>query len=263
VYSNETVRSFLTRARHRLDQELDAQTNFWSTSEMIEYMNEGMREVWASVRETHQNWFIRQISSKDGILSIGGRKYDTSLLRVEQGRQKLILPPDFYELTLFENVRNPTELDTTTPLILFEYANMTQRVFRNSVPEELPADVRVFRYRYDVVYGPEGPYIFVSPTLRPGNDALNLDMVIAYVAMPYELTVTDSFQDTGFTTVMVDAVLAYSCYAAVKKEDLSDNIASFKQTWDLKKELVSRVSSPKQTRDEETVEGYLESEILE
>ncbi len=263
MYSNETVKSLLSRIRHRLDQELDAQTNFWQASEMIEYINEGMREVWASVRETHQNWFIRQITSTDGILNIGGRKYDTSLLRITQGRNRLILPPDFYELTLFENLRNLSETDTTTPLVIFEYANMTQRTFRNSIPEFLPAEVRVFRYRYDIVYGPDGPYIFVSPSLKPGDDTRTHDVMLAYVSMPAEVVITDSFQDTGFTTAMVDAILAYSCYAAVKKEDLSENIASFKQSWDLKKELVSRVSSPKQTRDEETVEGYLESEILE
>jgi len=263
MYSNESIQAFLKRARKRLDQELDAQVNFWQASEMIEYMNEGIREVWQMVRETHQNWFVVQRTSRDGVIKIGGRTFDTSLFRLETGRNKLFLPPDFHELLLWENIRDPSQLDTTTPLILFEYANLTQRTFRNSIPEFLPADVRVFRYRYDVVFGPEGPYIFVSPSIKPGADALNRDMQIAYIASPPELGLNDTFADTGFTTLMVDAVLAYSLYAAVKKEDLSDNIASFERSWNLKRELVSRAGGPKQTRDEETVEGYLESEILE
>ena len=76
MYSAETVTSFLNRARLRLDQELDNQTNFWSDAEMLEYMNEGMREVWQSVRENHQNWFMRQVTSRDGVLTIGSKNVD-------------------------------------------------------------------------------------------------------------------------------------------------------------------------------------------
>lgn len=264
MYSTETVQSFLRRTRLRLDQELDSDTNFWSAAEMIEYMNEGMREVWQSVRETHQNWFVRQLTSKDGIKKIGGRDYDTLALQIQDGRQRVLLPPDFYELLLYEGTKDLSQADLFIPSVILEYANMTQRSFRNDVPQTIPTEIRTYRYKYDVVFGPEGPYIFVAPTFRMGaGSGATFDTQLAYIAMPVELTIKGTFEGTGFTSLMVDAVLAYSCYCAVKKEDLTENLKTFEHAWLKKQELCSRAAGPKQTRDEETCEGYLETEIID
>lgn len=264
MYSTETVQSLLRRIRKRLDQELDNETNFWQPSEMLEYVNEGMREVWETTRETHQNWFVRQLTSKDGIIKVGGRDYDCSNLQIRDRRQKLFLPPDFYELLLFEGTKDLSQTDLFIPSIILEYANMTQRTFRNDVPQTIPTEIRTYRYRYDIVFGPEGPYIFVAPSFRmgAGSDA-TFDTQLAYIAMPFELTATGTFEGTCFTNLMVDAVLAYACYAAVKKEDLTENLATFEHAWLKKQELCSRAAGPKQTRDEETCEGYLETELID
>lgn len=264
MYSTETVQSFLNRARLRLDQELDNQTNFWSDAEMLEYMNEGMREVWETVRENHQNWFMRQITSRDGVLQIGIRKYDTKLLQLVSGRTKLLLPPDFYELTLLEGLRplQTALADLSNPFfpqVVFEYANITQLAFRNRIVDTVTQGVR--RYRYDVIFGPEGPYIYIAPEISVVE---TLDVQVAYVAMPVELGFNNSFEGTGFTGLMLDAVLAYTTYAAVKKEDLTENLATFKEHWKIKQELCSRAAGPKQTRDVETVENsyvYQEEEL--
>ena len=264
MYSSETVQSFLNRSRLRLDQELDNQTNFWSDAEMLEYMNEGMREVWQSVRENHQNWFMRQVTSRDGVLTIGSKKYDTKLLQLVSGRTRLLLPPDFYELTLLEGLR-PTvsalaDLNNHFfPQVVFEYANITQHAFRNRIVDTVTQGIR--RYRYDIIFGPEGPYIYVAPNLSVVE---TIDTQIAYVSMPQELPFQGSFEGTGFTGLMVDAVLAYTTYAAVKKEDLTENLATFKEHWRIKQELCSRAAGPKQTRDVETVENsyiYQEEDI--
>ena len=259
MYSNELIPAFLKRVAKRLDQEAGPGA-FWRNSELLEYANEGMREVWQSARETHQNWFVRQMKSTDGVLTIGGRDYDTSVLKIVQGRDRLNLPPDFNQLLLFEAIPNPANAEPggpAVPAVVLEYANMTQRLFRQGVFDRITTGVR--RYRYDIVYGPEGPYIFVSPTLSFEDE---LDTQLAYVAMPAPLTAVGTFEGTGFTTLMVDAILAYTCYTAVQKQDLTEQLAVFKQLWDTKHELVRRAAGPKQTRDEETVDGYLEEELL-
>lgn len=262
MYANETIPSFLRRCRKRMDQELDAETNFWSPAEMLEYANEGAREVWQSVRETHQNWFVRQMRSTDGTKIIGGRTYDTTLLRLESLRERILLPPDFYELLLYEGLRRPEDTNTTRAVIL-EYANMTQRSFReSSVARETAFDpiiTSVQRYRYDVVFGPEGPYIFLAPSYR---FEVPFETQIAYISMPATFGATSTFEATGFTDLMIDAILAYVVLAASRKEALSENIAAALNTWNLKRELASRASGPKQTRDEEPVEGYLETELI-
>lgn len=264
MYSTESITSFLGRARKRLDQELDATTNFWSQAEMLEYMNEGTREVWQTVRETHQNWFVKQLRSTDGIKKIGGRDYDCLNLRISDNKQILPLPPDFYELLLFEGTKDLSQTDLFIPSIILEYANMTQRAFRNDVPQTIPTEIRTYRYRYDIVFGPEGPYIFVAPAFRMGAGAsATFDTQMAYIAMPLPLTIKDTFEGTCFTNLMVDALLAYVCYAAAKKEDLVENIQTFERAWLKKQELCSRSAGPKQTRDEETVEGYLETELID
>lgn len=262
MYSNETIQSFLRRCRKRIDEELDAETNFWTPAEMLEYANEGVREVWQAVREEHQNWFVRQMRSTDGIKVIGGRNYDTALLRLVSGIERILLPPDFYELLLVEGLR--TNADTnTTRAVIFEYANMTQRSFReSSVARETAFDpiiTSVQRYRYDVVYGAEGPYIFLAPSYR---FEAPFETQIAYLAMPAALLFNSTFEGTGFTDIMVDGILAYVLFAAVHKEGLTENIAAMERKWNLKRELSVRAAGPKQTRDEETVEGYLETEII-
>lgn len=259
MYSTEQVAAFLRRCQKRLDEELDAGSAFWSQTELTEYLNEGLRMIWQVARETHQNWFVRQFASTDPVLRIGGRTYDPAELTLRQGIQRLRLPPDFHELLLFEPIL-PEDAGHSTgdglPAVILEYANLTQQIFRQGMFDTVTSGIR--RYRYDVVYGPDGPYIFISPTMSIEDTAGTL---LAYVAAPLPLTPSDSFEGTGFTDIMVDAALAYVCLAAVRKEDLRENVAAFSAIYAEKLGLVTRSSSPKQTRDGETVNGYLEEEL--
>jgi len=259
MYSNETVENLIRRTMVRMDQEVDQSSNFWSNAEMLEYLNEGIHELWQNIRETHQNWFVREMTSRDTVVRIGGRDYDTANLRVQDDRERLLLPPDFQELLFIEGLADDTTTlqvsDPFFPRIQFEYKNLTQRRFRNDAVNFITTNVR--RYLYDVVYGATGPYIIFSP---PISLAEPLDIKIMYLAMPPKLAIKDTFEATGFTTLMTDALLAYMCYAAATKENLTENLANFGRTWNSKRELAVRAAGPKQTRDEETVEGYLEDE---
>jgi len=258
LYSNENVKAFINRCARRMDQELDPESNLWSQAEMVEYMNEGCREVWQAVREEHQNWFVRELTSTDSVKNIGGRSYDPENLRLILGRTRLLLPPDFRELLFIEGLppRNSQEIpDQFFPTVRFEYRNLTQRAFREDVLNTFPTNVRL--YMYDVIFGAAGPYILFSPPL-----ALNeiIECRVQYLAAPLTLRLQDTFEATGFTLEMTDAVLQYVVYQAAVKEK-SDDLAKFERSWNLKRELAVRSAGPKQTRDEETVEGYLEDEL--
>jgi len=248
MYSTETVVSLLQRIRKRLDSETGEGT-FWSRSELLEYLNEGVREVWQTARENQQNWFVRELSSTDGVITIGGVSYNTSLLQLAINRSRLLLPPDFHQLLVLEPVNNED--------VTLEYANVTQRVFRNGA-FDTNSTVGVQSYRYDVIYGPDEPYILIAPRFSYTSA---VETHLAYVACPVTLAYLGTFDGTGMTTLMIDAVLAYSCYIAVHKHNLSEQYPSLAQSWVTKKELVSRAAHPKQTRDEEPVEGYLEEEL--
>jgi len=259
MFSTEPVKLFLKRCQLRLDQELDVETNFWSLAEMLEYTNEGLREVWQAVRETHQNWFVRQITSTDGKLKIGGRDYDTDLLRLTNRRSRLFLPSDFRELLFIEGLppENSTQIgDNFFPVVRFEYRNVTQRRFREDSLNTITTNVRV--YLYDVIFSVDGPYVLLSPPMSLNED---IRCQIKYLAAPAPLVLTNTFEGTGFTLEMVDALLAYVCYAASQKEGLDMNVGKLYNAWTLKRELAVRGAGPKQTRDEETVEGYLEDEL--
>lgn len=257
-YSNESVKNFLSRCRSRIDEELDAASNFWSQSELVEYMNEGMSEVWQAVRETHENWFVKELASTDVRQRIGGRDYNPKELRLEQGRTRLLLPPDFRELLFIEGIPpvSNQEGDQFFPVVRFEYRNLTQRAFREEALNTVTTNVRL--YLYDVVFGMDGAYILFSPPLALSE---TIDARIKYIAAPVELRYADTFEKTGFTKEMVAALLRYVLYAAAQKEGVVENITVAERMWNLKRELAVRSAGPKQTRDEETVEGYLEDEL--
>lgn len=259
MFSIEPVKRFLDRARRRLDEELDVQSNYWSNAELLEYANEGLREVWQAVRETHQNWFVRELTSTDPIRKIGGRDYNPNELQLVTRRNRLKLPSDFRELLFIEGLA-PALVDEIPdqffPQIRFEYANLTQRKFRSDVLNTVVSNTRV--YQYDVIFNAtEGPYLLLSPPLALNQ---NIECRIQYLAAPAQLLLNDTFEGTGYTLEMTDAILAYILWAAAGKEKLIENLSTFKAIWDLKRELAVRSAGPKQTRDEETVEGYMEDE---
>lgn len=260
MYSNETVKAFINRCQHRLDQELDAEANFWSVAEMVEYMNEGVRELFQAIRETHENWNVKELTSLDPLQRIGGRQYNPAVLQMKQDRDKLYLPPDFQELLWLEPLRPTGSIDPFLNSITFEYRKMTQRQFRRDSFDTFEQATRpeVRFYFYDVVFGGGGAYILLS---TPGSLLSPIDIRIRYLVTPMALTINDTFESTGLTDFMTDAILAYVCLAAVRKEDLSDNIATFGATWQLKRELAIRNAGPRQTRDPEPVEGWLEDEL--
>lgn len=251
MYATETIQHFLVRARQRIDEALDSETNLWSQGELLEYLNEGARHVWQTARESQQNWFLRTLRSSDETLDFNGRLYNPSALAITTGVDELQLPPDFYQLVLFE----PIPVSGRFPLVL-EYANVTQQAFRRSAFDTTGQSTSY--YCFDVEYRVEGPVIVLSPTVTVDQSVAT---IIKYVQACRVFNIKGTFEYAGFTDIMTDALLAYVVYAASIKEKVTENMASAAQVWGAQRELVIRAAGPKQTRDAETVEGQWEDEL--
>lgn len=251
--STETVAHFLRRCRQRLDEPLDPEGNFWSDEELLEYANEGAREVHTTLRETSENWFIRTIKSTDGKTTINGREYDPAVLQFRSGRNEMVLPPDFHELLALETV--PAADGTRSP-VAFHFERLTDNAFR----ENFLAEARsvAARFFYEIERRVDGAVLVFSPT--PGIDE-TVELCVKYVQSPPELTKTMTFEDTGFEPFMLDAILAYVLWAARgKEEDGGAAATAAAGRWEGKRIHAERAAGPRQRRDAEYVEGFLEND---
>lgn len=252
--STETVASLLRRFRRRLDEPLDPDTNFWADSELLEYVNEAQREVWQTIREAHEDRFVRTIRSVDGIVNIAGRDYDTSLLAVKANRGELVLPPDFHELLLFET---EPQTDGTVKQFTFEFARFAMHGFRENILRVANPASSVHYYNIEWRNGMAVIMLVPAPIVD-----MPLGTIIKYVQAPQDMKKDQSFEDTGFEPFMLDAVLAYAKYLAYSKPEAVDTAATQKayKAWEDKRTFALRACGPRQTRDAEVIEGVYEEE---
>ncbi len=256
AYSTETVEHFLGRVFDRLEQVFDPGNNFWEKHEIREYMLEGVREVWSLARAAQENWFMRTLRSTDGVVHAGGREYDTANLRLSTGVMEIALPSDFNELKLIEAIVQP---GSSLPGITFEYANQTQRLFRDGTVEQFTDTSTRRRYKYDIEFRVNGPYIVLSPRVQLEAPQ---EIVIKYIqSAPSLANPKATFEGTGFTEEMVDAIFAYTVWTAYTKEGIQEQMGPALTKWNSKRELVSGNAGKRQTRDAETVDGFMEEEL--
>lgn len=253
--STETVEHFLKRARERMDEELDPEHNLVTQHELLEYVNEGMREVAQTMRETHEGYFQRTLRSDGEPVKLCGRMYDPKELRFESGKTELRLPPDFQELLLFESV--PSD-DVTRSTLDIQFKKITTTEFRRNVLDQAVSSNRCFYY--DLEHRNDGWVMLFAPT--PTVEA-NIDVLLTYGQSPAEVTRKDSFEDTGFEPFMLDAVLAYVVYLAKNKEEEGGQAAvNALGRFDRKNNLAGRIAGPKQSRDTEVVAGVWDDEEI-
>lgn len=250
--ATETVASLIRRARRRLDEPLDPSTNFWANSELIEHMNEGLREVWQTIREAHEDRFVRTLRSDQGTITLAGRSYDCALFGITSARGELILPPDFHELLLFEE--DPSE-DGSTGTLCFQHAKLSAQNFRNNVGRT--SSTAGSEFFYNIEWRDGAAVMLLVPT--PAVDSTRI-MVMKYVQAVRDMRADETFEDTGFEPFMLDAVLAFIKYRAFSKAgDASATTTAFTE-WETKRTFALRACGPRQTRDAEYIQGAYEEE---
>ena len=251
--STERVSTLLSRIRDRLDEELDPETNFWSESELVEYVNEGCREVWQTMREAHESWFTRTLTSDLGVVTIMGRDYDTGALQFQTGGNEIRLPPDFFEMRYLETAL-PADGTQWSPQ--FEQRPVNHPDFRNAA--KLTNSASDQHYFYDIERRTDGAVLLIA-----GSPVLDTSLVLTlkYIQGPPYVNKLSTFEDTGFEPFMIDAVIAYVILRSREKEGDSMNIANATADWERKRTFALRAAGPRQSRDPEVVIGYLEDEI--
>lgn len=257
VPSIETVSAFLTRVRKRLDEELDEDTNFWSDTELLEYANEGVREVWQTVREAHENWFLRTLRSDLGNVPIRGEAYDTSLLAMQSERDEVPLPGDFFELRLLESIPNA---DTNFRRASFVQTDLSDPMFRSRILETSDTSLSTANdsmFFYDIEQRASGPYLVFATVPRLDD---SIGVILKYVQDAVELTADGTFEDSAFTRQMVDAVISYTVYKAREKEGNQGPLSIAGAEWERKRTVALRVAGPRQTRDPVITQGVWDNE---
>lgn len=253
-----TVQDLINEVRSDLDEEVDSgdnDTNFFLDSEFVTWMNKGIRKVWQIAREAKENWFLRKVSSTDGKLTIYGRAYDPSSLTLSSGVREIKLPPDCFELRLIEPITSATqeERGDDVEFMLTDLSNPDyRRLSRTEGPE------RGGRYQCDLIFRNDGPVLTFVPAITLSEE---MEIRIEYVAAPRRLRQTDSFEGTGLNAFMLDAVQAYVVYRARKKEGNSQDINTALADFSDQAGAVKDSAGPRQSRDPEFVQGFMEDEI--
>lgn len=242
--STETVASLIRRARRRLDEPLDPGTNLWADSELIEAMNEGLREVWQTIREAHEDRFVRTLHSTDGVINLATRDYDTALLGVAEGRDEIVLPPDFHELLLFED---------EDARLTFDHARLAHPNFRENAVRTSNSSGTCFYYNIEWRDGMAVMVFAPSPQVVAST-------VIKYVQAVRDMRKDETFENTGFEPFMLDAVLAFIKYRALSKTDDVQAVTLAQSEWESKRTFALRACGPRQSRDPEVVQGIYEEE---
>lgn len=249
----KTINDLVTEIREDLDEAVNPSTNLWDDTYLVARMNRGFREIWQAARETKENWFTRKLVSTDAPLRIHGRMYDPVNLRLTETMSEVVLPLDCYEILSFTAV---LAVDGSESGISIEFGRLGSADFR-----ELRGQIGTSLGRYvgEVVYREGGPHLVFAPTMGVSP---SVDMLLEYVYQPKEYVVGDSLENSGFNRTMLDAAAAYGVLAAREKEDRStDAIQRAERQYGRKLALVTRSAGPRQTQDDEVVEGYMESEI--
>lgn len=249
-----TINELVTEIRDDLDEPLDTATNFWDDSYLLTRLNRGLRQVWQTARETHENWFVRTLRSDDPALTLYGRPYDPAQLQLAASRSELVLPPDFYEALSFEAL---PAADQSVAGVSFEWTSLTTELFRSG--KRVSSDATSVNYAIDVRWGDGGPSLVLSPAAA--SDLSSVETTLTYIYAPKEYAAGDGLENSGFSRVMCDAAVAYAVLEARRKEGVPTNLTIAQSVWQDKISLVTRSSGPRQSQAPEVVEGFLEEWI--
>ncbi len=147
-----------TQARRHL---LEATASFWTSAELIDIMNNGIKDLWGSCIDLHQeHWFTNDatnVSLAANTATITG------------------VPSDVFRILLIE----PRDISTSasgreTNFIPSDY-NSTEMITARSLSASEPGNGQIIRYAVTQAGAPVGaPTIYVAPQL---SSALNLRLV--------------------------------------------------------------------------------------
>lgn len=258
-FTRRTMPDLINEVRSYLDEPFNPATNFWTNTELVKWLNRGFQEVYQTIRETHENWFLRTIASTDDPFPILGVQYDPSTMTLDSGMTEIPLPPDFVELRSFITKDGSVDFPTSGPV--FEFTNLSSPQYRDArrlLPDSRGVTAQLTgAYFCDVVWREDGAFITFAPAIGVTQSR---DVLLDYIRGIPPIKILDSLETVGFTEPMLSAVIAYAVREARTKEGSERDIALATQLWDSKRTVALRGAGPRQSEDPAFVEGFLEGD---
>lgn len=260
-FTRRTMKDLVTEVRSYLDEPFNAATNYWSNSELVRWLNRGMQETYQTVREAHENWFLRTITSEDEPFAILGEKFLPSSLGLTAGATEMRLPPDFVELRSFI-AKDSASADLPVGGPVFEFVNMSSPLYkdaRRNTGDGTESTAQFWGgYMCDVVWREDGAFITFAPAIGVSE---RRETILDYIRGIPPVKYLDSLETLGFTEPMLTAVIAYAVREARTKEGDGQRISLANSLWDAKRTVALRGAGPRQSADPVYVQGYLEEEL--
>jgi hypothetical protein len=193
-----TLLELRTDVRTNLDE---ATAAFWTDTQLNRFLTQAADEVWAEVKKVKQDYFERGMSSTDGIVTILGEPWDSSVMQIVPGVNVLELAPDLAELKTIAVITPGYEY------LAFHALDHAEPEFRYL--ESLPENQTPTGFYFDIAF--EHHLLFV-----PKSDT-TLDVRISYIPVSCILS-TGSNIDTksAFTVDTDELMLPHPLYLAVE-----------------------------------------------
>ena len=251
-----TVAEALTEIREDLDEDLDADTNFWSDDFLMRRFNRSLRYIVQKVREVHENWFVRRVCSEESAIIVYDEAYDPASLRIRPGIEFYALPPDCLEVRQWNAVRS-----ADGDRIVLEPRNIASTLYQ-LVEGRSASEGTTFTsgvYFYDIIRRAD----IATPQLKLAPiPSLTADTELEYVVRPRHFKQEDTFEGSGFTDEQVDAAIARTVWVALMKGvdvPASKLSVAERSMGDAIQHAVAS-AAPRQTVAPPFVDGYLEYE---
>lgn len=215
-------------------------TPFFTTPELMAWLNDGNRELEKSIRSICDDWFVRTMNSATDTTAqkIQGIDYTPSTsLPIPASTARVTLPPDF------ETMRSIRCVTAGYEYMTFEHFDMANRVFNETL--RVPSDYTVppgGRIYYDII---GERTLFITPMLTA-----KIDIEIIYVARTKRLVnyVTGTVAVTDATAAVVGTGTVWSTGTPFDSAYLEfmggiNTFAAVDPSWDYDGAHLSRVAS--------------------
>lgn len=232
----KTGQTLIDELRADLDSKVDGT---WVDTDLLMWLNKGLVELMSRTRAQREHWYDRVVLSTDSAFTRFGTTYTPSTdLKPTAGATTITLPPDCIEVVKIL----PIDQDDLDQGLQFIQRKQTSIEF---VQAQRCAENASTRTYYFDSYG------LTTLKVAPVFGA-SFDISLQYVAVPEEITLTDTITRTP--DWMLDAAVLYAHFRALQAIK-HDDFASAFQIFEQKCASLLQLTRPRESQDPQIVEG--------
>ena len=238
-----TGQALIAELRAELDEPYESN---WSDANLLMWINKGIVRLVSASREQRAQWFEVSILSTDSASTIRGETYTPSTqLKPTVGQTIITLPPNCLEVVKLQ----PTDQDDLDNGCQFVLSRPTSSDFIYATRVSTNTNLIGQSYLY-YVYGTR--YVKVAPAF-----AASFNVELRYIAMPDEITFTDS--PSTCADWMLDLAVLYAHARALNAIKHNDYASAMQYYVNEEKRMMS-LNRPRAVTDpiltESVFDGY-------